>query len=204
MKDQPNNEDQPDAQDKRHVLAEIPQGTHSSRLVQPPESSTPGIQAGEQPAHLGSMRKKPGHVQPSAEASPPGQYGPPATEGRDTGLQLPADALVALRRVGGFRFTSKQVTIYQDGRVEMEGAGVNADSAHSHSLSDAEFAEVYRALEAADFANLPSQAGRQSPDGYAYEIAADLSGNHYSAVAYDGGIPAQLAPLLKFLSAQLQ
>jgi len=48
-------------------------------------------------------------------------------------------------------------------------------------------------------ANLPA-AGRQNPDAFAYEIVARLARRVYAVEAFQGSIPAPLAPLIQQLN----
>jgi hypothetical protein len=59
-------------------------------------------------------------------------------------------------------------------------------------------------LEAANFPESPSTSGRQSPDAYAYEIAARIAGSTYSVEVFDGSIPEQLSPLIQLLTSYMR
>ena len=123
---------------------------------------------------------------------------PPTPESAEADtLRLPRGALVALRRSGGFKFRSREVVVYRDGRVNYDD-----DESGPHTvwtLSDAELAELRRALDQANFAKLPA-TGRQNPDAFAYEIVARPARRVYSAEAFQGSIPASLAPLIQLLN----
>ena len=131
--------------------------------------------------------------QPPAPVDPPPT---PESAPADT-LRLPRGALVAMRRSGGFKFRSREVVVYRDGRVNYDD-GENGPRT-VWTLSDAELAELRRALDQAGFANLPA-AGRQNPDAFAYEIVARPTRRVYSAEAFQGSIPASLAPLIQQLN----
>ena len=123
---------------------------------------------------------------------------PPASESApaDT-LRLPRGALVALRRSGGFKFRSREVVVYRDGRVNYDDGESGPRTVWT--LGDAEMAELRGALDQAGFAQLPA-AGRQNPDAFAYEIVARPARRVYSAEAFQGSIPASLMPLIKQLN----
>ena len=132
---------------------------------------------------------------------------PSPAQAEDTGeerLVLPPGALVAMRRSGGLRFTSRTVVIYADGRVVTDGGSETKQGAgRARKLSDAELAALYRALEEAGLDELPPRSGRQNPDAYAYELAVRLEGREYATEAYDGSISKQVAPLIQMLTRYL-
>jgi hypothetical protein len=133
--------------------------------------------------------------QPSAPAPidpPPAPESGPA----DT-LRLPRGALVAMRRSGGFKFRSREVVVYRDGRVNYDDGESGPHTVWT--LGDAELAELRRALDQAGLAKLPA-AGRQNPDAFAYEIVARPARRVYSVEAFQGSIPASLAPLIQLLN----
>lgn len=163
--------------------------------VNPPESPAPAQPPSEV---LGTLSGGP-HDSVLKVNPPPAPAQPPAAPAADSSdmLRLPRGALVALRRSGGFKFRSRAVVVFRDGRVNYDD-GENAPRT-VWTLSDAEMAELRRALDQADFAKLPA-AGRQNPDAFAYEIVARPSRRVYSAEAFQGSIPAALAPLIQQLN----
>jgi hypothetical protein len=137
--------------------------------------------------------------QPSAPAPgepPPAQIEPPEAAPADT-LRLPRGALLALRRSGGFKFRSREVVVYRDGRVNYDDGESGPRTVWT--LSDAEMTELRRVLDQVGFAQLPA-AGRQNPDAFAYEIVARPARRVYSVEAFQGSIPASLAPLIEQLN----
>lgn len=122
---------------------------------------------------------------------------PPAPPAEDDALRLPRGGLVALRRSGGLRFTTREVVVYCDGRVTADGAPANRRAARC--LSEAEMADAWTALAASGLRHLPPGRGQQGSDAYAYEIVARLGGRKYATVVFDGSIPASLAPLIALL-----
>jgi len=111
-------------------------------------------------------------------------------------LRLPRGALVAMRRSGGFKFRSREVVVYRDGRVNYDDGESGPRTVWT--LGDAEMAELRRTLDQADLAKLPA-AGRQNPDAFAYEIVARPTRRVYSVEAFQGSIPASLTPLIQQL-----
>ena len=122
---------------------------------------------------------------------------PPASEPApaDT-LRLPRGALVAMRRSGGFKFRSREVVVYRDGRVNYDDGESGPRTVWT--LGDAEMAELRGLLDQAGLAKLPA-AGRQNPDAFAYEIVARPARRVYSVEAFQGSIPTSLAPLIQQL-----
>ena len=56
------------------------------------------------------------------------------------------------------------------------------------------------AIENAGFPGPQPDPGRQSPDTFAYELAASVNGATYSMEAFDGAMPMRLAPLIRLLA----
>ena len=139
----------------------------------------------------------PAPVEPSAPPAPPHAPIDPLESAPVDTLKLPRGALVAMRRSGGFKFRSRAVVVYRDGRVNYDD-GENGPRT-VWTLSEAEMAELRGALEQASLAQLPA-AGRQNPDAFAYEIVARPTRRVYSAEAFQGSIPASLVPLIKQLN----
>ncbi|HYP38833.1 MAG TPA: hypothetical protein VEX13_00595 [Chloroflexia bacterium] len=202
----------------KRVLGKLSKGERDSELEPPPEG-TFGAQSGSPPDI------EPVRTQQRKGRKPPPRASHRRPHRRETSngdkLTLPEDALVAMRRSGGLRFTSKEVIIYRDGRVTTEGTGYGTRQAPARILSDEEFAELYRALDTArdqgpgirgqgsevgidSFPGSPSTFGRQNPDGYAYEIVAKIGTDTYAVEVFDGSIPEQLSPLLELLSRHMR
>lgn len=112
-------------------------------------------------------------------------------------LKLPRGALVAMRRSGGFKFRSHEVAVYRDGRVNYDDGESGPRTVWT--LGAAEMTELRRVLDQVGFAQLPA-AGRQNPDAFAYEIVARPARRVYAAEAFQGSIPASLAPLIQQLN----
>ncbi len=116
-------------------------------------------------------------------------------------LSIPEGGLVAMRRSGGLRFTSRTVVVFRDGRVTSQD---RTGPPTERMLDDQELAALYRALEDA-FEELPAAStGRQNPDAYAYELVADLEGTEHSAEVFDGNMPKEIERLIRLLSSYIQ
>jgi len=113
-------------------------------------------------------------------------------------LTLPRGALVAMRRSGGFKFRSRAVVAYRDGRVNYDDG--QAGPRTVWTLDDAEMAGLRRALEQANLPKLAPSSGRQNPDAFAYEIIGRPSRRVYAAEVFQGSIPESLKPLIQQLS----
>ncbi|MBX0328486.1 hypothetical protein K2Z83_12440 [Oscillochloris sp. ZM17-4] len=118
----------------------------------------------------------------------------PAPNDADERLELPRGALIAFRRSGGLRFTTREITVYRDGRVIREGGA--ARPAH---LRDDQLAQLAHMALRARLARHGAAGTRQTPDGYAYEVAARIGRRVRRAEVQDGAIPAELAPLIRAL-----
>lgn len=223
MKDNPDNDKAPDSSHGKRVLGRISKDDRDSELEPAPEGTPeapPGIERGR------FQQRKSSKSSPRISHRRP----PRGDTSSDDKPSLPEDALVAMWRSGGLRFTSKGVVIYRDGRVTTEGTGFGAArQSPAQWLSDAEFAELYRALgtarlhelpstrdqgpgvrgqgfgvETDSFPELHSTSGRANPDAYAYEVAAKIGPNTYTVEVFDGSVPEQLAPLIEFLSKRMR
>jgi hypothetical protein len=102
-----------------------------------------------------------------------------------------------MRRSGGFKFRSRDVIVYRDGRVISNDA---ARTATTRKLADTQIAELRRALEQVDFSQLPASAGRHNPDAFAYEIVARPVRRAYAIEVFQGNIPESLAELIRQLN----
>jgi hypothetical protein len=127
---------------------------------------------------------------------PPAPAPTPESAPADT-LRLPRGALVAMRRSGGFKFRSREVVVYRDGRVNYDDGESGPRTVWT--LGDAEMTELRGALNQAGLAKLLA-AGRQNPDAFAYEIVARPARRVYSVEAFQGSIPASLTPLINQLN----
>ena len=159
------------------LLGELPTGPYDS-----------GLQVDQPPA--------PGNAPDTAQPNSGLKVDQPPSAQEET-LTLPRGALVALRRSGGFKFRSREVTVYRDGRVNYDDGESGPRTVWT--LSDAEMTDLRRAIDQAGFGTLPASAGRQNPDAFAYEIVARPTRRAYAVEAFQGSIPESLKPLIRLL-----
>jgi hypothetical protein len=111
--------------------------------------------------------------------------------------RLPAGAWLRLTISGGLLFRTRDLVLYRDGRVALDGA-----PSESPVLSPARLATLRQLIEAADLGRLPPP-GQQPSDGNAYEIVVRQGHRVLRAEAVAGHIPPNLAPLLAALRTHL-
>jgi hypothetical protein len=132
-----------------------------------------------------------------------------AVAAEDAPLTLPKGALVVMRRSGGFRFTSSQVTVQRDGRIARTTTDVTArdvkGKAKGPKLTAKQVSDlrVTLAKSGLEQASSKKKTSTQSRDGYAYEIVARVGRKVQSVEVFDGSIPAAMQPLVKQLSGYL-
>jgi hypothetical protein len=119
----------------------------------------------------------------------------------DDRLKLPRKAFIAYRQSGGLRFSTREVIVYNDGRVISRRQGKLGAGEGSRRITPEEVAELKEMIQQSGFFGLPRSIGRQSPDGYAYELVARVNRRSRSIEFFDGSIPAKLQPLLTQLKA---
>lgn len=115
-------------------------------------------------------------------------------------LELPKGAMLAFRKSGGLKFSSREIVVYPDGRVTYGGgdtAKTALESRAARKLTDAQVMRMRRMLDQANFWKMQSPPGAQSPDAYAYEIVARVGNKHNQMEVFDGGIPDVLMPLIE-------
>lgn len=127
-----------------------------------------------------------------AELGAPPATSAPSDEER---LGLPRGGLVAFRKSGGLRFTSRGFVVYRSGWViPLEGT-----AGRPRHMT----AEALEALEAmllrSGMSRKHHQKTRGTRDGYAYEITARYGGRTRYAEAEDGAIPDELRRLIEVL-----
>jgi hypothetical protein len=93
--------------------------------------------------------------------------------------------------------------VYNDGHVISRQQGKLDAGEGSRRITPDEVAELKEMIEQSGLFGLPRFAsiGRQSPDGYAYELIARAGRKSRSIEFFDGSIPAELQPLLTQLKA---
>ncbi len=110
-------------------------------------------------------------------------------------LPLPDDVMIALRKSGGLRFTTRTIVVYADGRVESARMGRRA----AGRIDQTQIEELQRLLAAIDFLHLTLPAIKPSPDAYVYEIAARIDREINRVEVIEGRIPGSLKPLIEQL-----
>lgn len=142
------------------------------------------LRAGEGPADESLETEE------SEEGKPPREAEPADTDR----LGLPRGGLVAFRKSGGLRFTSRGFVVYRTGWVvPLEGTAGRP----RHMTS-----EALQALEALLLRSRLSRTYRKAkgtPDGYTYEITARYGGHTRYAEVVDGAIPKEQARLIVVL-----
>jgi hypothetical protein len=109
-------------------------------------------------------------------------------------LTLPRNGLVAFRKSGGLRFTSRGFVVYRSGWVvPLEGTG-----GRPRHMTEA----AREAVEALLLRSGMSRTHRKRSgggDGYAYEITARYGGRTRYAEFHDGAIPEEMRRLVEVL-----
>jgi len=116
-------------------------------------------------------------------------------------LQLPPGVFIAFRQSGGLRFSTREMMVYDDGQVIARRQGQPGTSEGSRRITPAEVSELKELIEQSGFFGLPQPIGRQSPDGYAYELIARIDRKSLSIEFFDGSIPPEIQPLLAQLKS---
>jgi hypothetical protein len=114
----------------------------------------------------------------------------------DDRLKLPRGTFIAFRQSGGLRFSTREVIVYRDGRVIARRQGKLGAGEGLRRITPAEVAELKELIAQSNLAELPHSIGRQSPDGYAYELIARVGRKSKAIEFFDGSIPAELQALL--------
>jgi hypothetical protein len=99
---------------------------------------------------------------------------------------------------GGLRFSTREMMVYHDGRVSFRRQGKLDTHEGSRRITPDEVADLKAAIAHSGLRDLPrfSSIGRPSPDGYAYELIARAGRKLKAIEFFDGGIPAEVRPLL--------
>ena len=163
--------------------------TIGKRIEEEPADQPAG--AGDK-AVLGSLGGEPADSQISTPATP-----------EDAPLALPKGALVAMRKSGGLRFTSRTVVVHRDGQVSVQSSTRSRSLKPPARLSKQQLSSLKRTVAKSVNAATPKSLGRQNPDAYAYEIVARVGQRVVTTEVYDGSIPESMAGLIKDLSQHL-
>jgi len=118
-------------------------------------------------------------------------------------LQLPKGALIAFRKSGGLKFSTREIVLYPDGRVSFGGPDVSKEvyARVPRKLNDAQIARLRKTLDHVNFFRMTSAQGDQPPDSFAYEIIARTGNRTNYVEVFDGSIPDALMALIQQLSA---
>ncbi len=168
------------------VLASIPEGPCDTRLE---GDAAPSAIAGDARPMSQSPARNPA-AQPSE---------------REEALALPQGAWLAMRKSGGLLFSSREVVVYEDGRVTGSaiGGGRTERDTPPRRLGAAQLATLRRAVDQIDFGRLPAMAGRQGRDAFGYELVARSGRATHAVEVFEGAIPEQLVPLIEQLNRLL-
>lgn len=114
-------------------------------------------------------------------------------------LALPRSSVVVLRKSGGLHFTSREVTVFRDGRVGYRRVETNPKARRRtvQRLSPVQLDDVKRLVANADLT--PRLGATHSPDTYAYELVARIARTAKATEVFDGAIPPSLKPLIEAL-----
>ncbi len=116
-------------------------------------------------------------------------------------LALPRGSFITLRQSGGLRFSTREVIVYNDGRVIARRQGKLGAGEGARHITPAEVADLKDLIAQSNFFGLHQPIGRPSPDGYAYELIARVDRKSRAIEFFDGSIPAELQALLAQLKA---
>lgn len=125
------------------------------------------------------------------------------SEPEDAPLALPKGALVAMRKSGGLRFTSRTIVVHRDGQVSVQSSARSRSLKPPARLNKEQLSALKRSVAKSMNAATAKSIGRQNPDAYAYEIVARANRGVVATEVYDGSIPASMAGLIKELSQHL-
>jgi hypothetical protein len=114
----------------------------------------------------------------------------------DDRLKLPRGAFIAFRQSGGLRFRTREVIVYNDGRVILRRQGKLGAGEGVRRIDLTEVAELKELIARNNLVKLHHAIGRQSPDGYAYELIARVGRKSKLIEFFDGSIPADVQTLL--------
>jgi hypothetical protein len=116
----------------------------------------------------------------------------------DERLGLPRGALVAFRKSGGLRFTSRGVVVTRRGWVEP----LSGTPGRRRRITDEALATLERLLLQSGLARLEKRPRSATRDGYAYEIAAHVGGR-LRQVELTDPVPAEDERLVRALTRLL-
>ncbi len=138
-----------------------------------------------------TLKVDPDAAPEGTEADTPPAQSIPADEDR---LGLPRDGLVAFRKSGGLRFSSRGFVAFRNGWVVPLAGTTGAP----YRMTEAERTTL-EALIPSGVSRTRHRKAKGSPDGYGYELTARHGGRTRYAEAEDGAIPEALGALIKVL-----
>lgn len=156
------------------------------------------LDAPEQPKPASHRRRYGAPADAPEQPSP----GPPPLDEQASAPVLPRGGLIVMRVSGGFKFSSREIVIYRDGRVvyRRHADGMSVYQGGPQRLSEGQLAELQRLIEQLQVPRFAGPGARQSPDTIAYEIAARAGRRLKTVEAFTGSIPETLAPLISWLA----
>lgn len=167
------------------------------------DSPAPGSLGRVGPGERDSQLNAPQQPKPASHRR---RYGSPAAQPpldeQASAPVLPRGGLVVMRVSGGIRFRSREIVVYRDGRVvyRRHADGTSIYQGGGQRLSEEQLAELQRLIEQLQVPRFAGAGTRQSPDTFAYEIAARSGRRLKTVEAFTGSIPETLAPLISWLA----
>ncbi len=120
---------------------------------------------------------------------------PPTGPAADDRLRLPRNGLIAYRKSGGLRFTSRGIIVYRNGWVmPLEGA-----EGRPRHLGPAALARLEGLIRRSELTRAPRGTGSATRDGYGYEIVTRI-GSKEVAVELSDPLPAAQRRLVEMLN----
>lgn len=134
----------------------------------------------------------------SLNAAPKRLPDPPA----DPGLSLPRGAWLRLVVSGGFRFSTREITVFNDGRLtyRKEATPMNGKIVLARQLTDEQLNPFRELVEKTDLATLSEHdPGRLGGDRVVYECLVRQQRKRYTIEAFQGNIPEAFAEIIRAL-----
>ncbi|GAB4428101.1 MAG: hypothetical protein OHK0015_10700 [Chloroflexi bacterium OHK40] len=123
---------------------------------------------------------------------------PDAGQANAEQLALPRGGLVAFRKSGGLRFSSRGIVVRRSGWVEpLEGT-----PGRRRHMTDEALRVLERLLLQSGLTRVSHRKRQATPDGYSYEITARVGGR-LCQVTLDDPVPAEQERLVRVLNRLL-
>lgn len=189
-----------------------------ARPLPPADPATPstgpvlarlGGEATDSGLSLGQPVSTPGPVPPAQQPGPVAplpSYRKEAAgepEELEDRLILPAGAWLALRHSGGLRFTSRELTIFDDGRVTCTSTDPLRAAGSLPPLTSAQQSELLQLARQANLATQRTAPLPARPDSYVYELAVRLGKTTHEVELPANRLPTTLRPLIEWLGRLL-